>query len=237
MPDPVKKTIEHIVHEGDRLSSIAFHEGVDPKAVWNDPKNAALKKKREDGEILMPGDKVSVTKIAGPLDAKPDAETAFEAASVLSELKLHLLVAGQPLAGKTIFLTITQTLPPSKSAPVLAPLVTKADGSLTFHLDPRVTECILWCLEPAFSATLLVGYLHPVDEGAGVEQRLNNLGYYCPLPPPSPGKQQQEAQARAREAALRRFQFDIGAPVTGVGSQEALRKHTHEPPSPPKPKK
>jgi len=221
---------EHVVIEGERMSTIAFLEGVDAQATWDDQKNAALKKKREDPEILMPGDKVVVRKQADQHDGKPEAGNDHDEAAVLSELKLHFFLAGKPLASKLLMMTIAQTPPAAKGYPTVVPLTTQPDGSLRFHLHPLVTECTFKFLDPVFEIRLLVGHLHPIDAGGGVEQRLNNLGYHCPLPAPSPGKEQEKAQKVLRAHALARFQADIGAAVTGEGSQDALRKHTHEPP-------
>lgn len=46
----------YIVQQGDYLAKLAFVHGFEPDEVWNDPKNADLKKLRPDPNVLAPGD-------------------------------------------------------------------------------------------------------------------------------------------------------------------------------------
>ena len=52
-----------IVQRGDSMASIAAATGHFADTLWNLSGNASLKKARQDGEILLPGDKVTVTPI------------------------------------------------------------------------------------------------------------------------------------------------------------------------------
>ena len=49
-------TKKRIVHQGEHLSGISRQHGLTPEKVWNLPENAELKQKRDDHDVLFPGD-------------------------------------------------------------------------------------------------------------------------------------------------------------------------------------
>ena len=52
--------INHTVRAGDCISSIAFERGFFPDTIWNHGDNSDLKTRREDPNVLLPGDVVVV---------------------------------------------------------------------------------------------------------------------------------------------------------------------------------
>ncbi|MFT3765690.1 MAG: hypothetical protein QM820_09265 [Minicystis sp.] len=46
----------YVVRQGDYLTRLAHRFGFDAEEVWNDPKNAEIKKLRSSMEVLAPGD-------------------------------------------------------------------------------------------------------------------------------------------------------------------------------------
>ncbi|MBI3776578.1 MAG: hypothetical protein HY273_13725 [Gammaproteobacteria bacterium] len=47
---------QHIIRPGDSLANIAYENGLLAQTVWDSPDNQALRDKRPDMNILMPGD-------------------------------------------------------------------------------------------------------------------------------------------------------------------------------------
>src|SRR4051794_9204285 len=89
---------EHLVDPGDGLSTIAHERGIDPKTIWDHPKNSELKKKREHAEILMPGDRVFVPERSPEkLEATPEKENHYALEALPPEVEVHVTLCGKPL--------------------------------------------------------------------------------------------------------------------------------------------
>ena len=50
----------HKVQQGEYLASISVLYGIAAQAIWNDPDNANLKQKRQNPNVLFPGDKITI---------------------------------------------------------------------------------------------------------------------------------------------------------------------------------
>ena len=50
----------YVIRAGDYLTAIAYACGVTPETIWNDPANDALRKKRQNYDVLAPGDVLQV---------------------------------------------------------------------------------------------------------------------------------------------------------------------------------
>jgi N-acetylmuramoyl-L-alanine amidase len=212
----------HVVEPGDRLSRIAFiHGHASVAAIWDAPENQALRARRKNPEILMPGDRVFLPPTTAEAHAAPEqSETRLEHVEIPSELRVKLVFDGEPIVPRGKVWVRIDTDPYSPKAPYESE-VTLAGGAARFHVDPRVTEVTLISEDPAFSLRLLVGHLQPVDEptGVGLEQRLSNLGFHCPAALP-PGKSDKAVKAHAIEKAhaSARFQaaFDVAPRPTAL---------------------
>lgn len=215
----------HVVEPGDRLSRIAsLHGYASTDVVWDAPENAALRARRPNPEILMPGDRVFLPPRRGDAHAAPERkETRLARAGIRSELRLRLEYQGRPIVPRGRVYVVIDTDPYSPEAPYEGD-VTLAEGLARFHIDPRVTEVKLVCEDPAFRLRLLVGHLQPVDEptGIGVEQRLQNLGYRCPIPPRGrnhPGHRGERRLAPEAERSLARF-LETASPAQATALRE-----------------
>ena len=206
---------EHVVVEGDSILSIATREGLLPDTLWNDPGNADLKTARGDGEVLLPGDRVTVTPRRVRNEARETgARHVFKRVAV--PCKVTIVVEddeGNPFAGKNYELRIDGRTQKG---------TTDDGGKIECDVSPvAVTgELKVWIEEPGFpqiwTRELRLGALHPKNDVAGIQQRLANLGYYNgPL----------DGNANERTlAALGTFLTDQGVTPSGDLDDDAVAK-------------
>jgi N-acetylmuramoyl-L-alanine amidase len=165
----------HVVQQGEHLASIAEKYGfVDYRTIWDHAQNRELKQKRQDPNILFPGDEVFIPD-RNPKEYEGETEQRHTFQVKKRPLKLRLVLrdfTNQPLAqaqcelqvaGASHALTadgdgkIEQTIPPSAADATLT--VRDSNGQIVMHLGLRI------------------GSLDPIEESTGWRARLNNLGY------------------------------------------------------------
>jgi len=207
MPKTSKGNLSHSVVEGDTLVSIADQFGFrNWEIIWNHDKNASLRAKRDDPQILMPGDSVWVpqkepklyecettrkhTFKLKKLDAVFRAQLKDEDDEPFADKDYELKVDGQTFHGKTNGEgLVQQKVPPGAKT-----------GDLTLWPNPAdKREVLTWKLQ--------LGHLDPSDSITGSQARLTNLGYYTGA---LDGKMNPDLNA-----ALEAFQADQGIDPTG----------------------
>ncbi|HTB76050.1 MAG TPA: type VI secretion system tip protein TssI/VgrG, partial [Polyangiaceae bacterium] len=190
----------YVIRPGDHLSKLAAQRGFDPDVVWNDAKNADLRKKRSDPHILCSGDVIYL----------PEPKYKFNACSVgstnsftqnrrLVTTSLTMAQNGKPIANASC--TVHIPLPTS--------LTTDGNGKLTFDAPASQEYVVVEIADPRIIRRMRIGHLDPVDEPSGLLQRLRNLGY---MSPPAPGVSDEDALT----SALNAFQTANGLTVTGT---------------------
>lgn len=167
---------EHIVLEGEHLAGIAaehgFH-GID--AIWNHPENKELKDLRKNPNILLAGDRVVIPEAASKEEvAATQKRTVFTLAGL--GLELHAKVVDQ---GFVAFSGDVELKAGGTTTPM------KANGDVfEGFLDPSVKQATLQFPVSKTERkrppiTLEPGRLDPLETLSGVQQRLNNLGYFA----------------------------------------------------------
>jgi N-acetylmuramoyl-L-alanine amidase len=166
-----------VVEPGDSIVSIAARHGHLPDTLWNDPANQALKDARKDGEVLLPGDRVTVM----PLRVKEEPRAAgaryvFKRVGVPVKFTLVLQDdEGNAFAGKKYALAVEGKTQEG---------TTDDTGKIECFVDPlaRDGELRVWLDEPGLPNPWVhqvqLSALCPVGHTLGVQQRLANLGYY-----------------------------------------------------------
>jgi hypothetical protein len=168
----------HTVRQGEHLSGIAKANGFrDYRTIWDDPNNADLKQKRQNPNVLFPGDQLFI----------PDKEQRQESRNTGQRhrfkvrdtgLKLRLVLEDlyeKPIANAKCKLTIeSETFD----------LTTDGEGKLEQEIRKQAEKATLLILDeqtPADGIELEVkiGHLDPVDKISGQKARLNNLGYFA----------------------------------------------------------
>jgi N-acetylmuramoyl-L-alanine amidase len=168
---------DHTVAQGEYLSKLARKYGFsDYRTIWDHPNNAELKKKRQNPNVLSPGDKLFIP----PRETKEESGSTekkhrFEVKQNKLMLRLTLEDAFfKPIANAKCELTVEgETLK----------LVTDGKGRLEHEIRSDAEKASLVIkdsLTPINDQFLpiQIGHLDPVEELSGQKARLNNLGYF-----------------------------------------------------------
>jgi hypothetical protein len=195
----------HTVQQGEHVSQIAKHYGFrDFRTVWEHPENAALRKLRQNPNVLLPGDVIQIpAKEPGRISVPSGATHRFQVGARPLILRLALRDFGnEPLVNTQCTLQVD-----GRSIP----LTTDAKGHIEAPIAATTTEATLLFRDPTvpfdLSVPIKVGHLDPVTEPSGQKARLSNLGYITrPL---------EEVDATVLAHAIQEFQCDFGLPVNG----------------------
>jgi uncharacterized protein involved in type VI secretion and phage assembly len=212
----------HVVKQGEYLAKLAFVNGFDADKVWNDAKNADLKQKRPDPNVLAPGDVIhfpDAKKEGQPISKGTTNSYTVNVPKVKVEVVFH--DGDQPLAGEEC--RVEGLGAPDPAAP---PLSTDGGGKLS--LDVPVTTRDLFVIFPKrerLAVHFYVGNVDPESEASGVTQRLVNLGY---LPAYFDDDPDQAADLVMK--ALCAFQAENGLEPNGEINEATLRalRDTHQ---------
>ena len=202
----------HTVKQGDCISSIAHETGFFWETLWNHPDNARLNQLRQNPNALLPGDVVSIP------DKRVKEESCgqtrlhkFRIKGVPVRFNLRLLdVAGDPRTDLPYTLEIDGASKRGR---------TDSDGRISEAIAPNARKAKLTLGPPGRPAEVYefqLGHVNPVDDTAGLQARLQNLGYL---------KEVTGEMDAATQGGLRKFQRARGLPETGdvdTATQSAL---------------
>lgn len=198
---------EHVVRQGECISSIAEEYGLMPEAIWNDGANAELKAKRKDPNVLHPGDRLVIReKVIKEASKATEKRHRFVRKGTPAKLRLRFLCDDQPIANEPYELDLGNRVISGK---------TKPDGWLEEAIPPGLTHGSILIGKRRFPLSL--GHVDPATEVTGAQTRLRNLGYYAG----AVGGDLDEETGNA----LRAFQKKMGIPETGKldpGTQSKL---------------
>lgn len=203
----------HIIKQGEHISKIAEKYAFrDYQTIWNHPDNAALKQKRQNPNVLFPGDELFIP------------EKQVKKVSCATAKKHRFQVQGQKIMLRLVLRNLDSQ--PVANTPCelqvegkLYRLTTDGAG-LIEQLIPKTAEEGKLKIEGA-EVSIKIGHLDPVDELTGWRARLNNLGYNA-------GTSDDPADPQMR-SAVEEFQCDYELKVDGIcGAQtQAKLKETH----------
>jgi hypothetical protein len=201
---------DYTLVQGDCISSLALEHGLLPETIWQHPQNAALRHKRRDPNVLLPGDVLFIPeKVLKEVSRPTGRRHTFVRLGVPARLKLRLLRNDKPRANKHYILEIDGRLLTGH---------TDQDGWLVQAIPPNARGGMLTLVDTGEQIPVHLGYLDPIDELAGVQERLRNLGYYSG---PITNALDEETQR-----ALSAFQRQQQLPLTGrvdAATQQALQ--------------
>jgi len=188
-----------IVSLGDSIPSLAKDNGFFPDTIWNHPQNAGLRAKRKSQNQLFPGDEVFIPELRKRTETRgADSTYKFHRKGVPAKLVLQLRKLGQPRKGEAYVLIIDGT---SYKGTL------DGDGKLQQFIPPDAKSGQLVLSGGKEIIPVNVGFLNPIDELSGAQQRLNNLGFFC-------GNQDGDTDDQTT-AAIQAFQLKNGLPTSG----------------------
>jgi Putative peptidoglycan binding domain len=196
----------YTIQAGDTLMALAVKNGLKSyEDILNHASNAELKKKSDDPGVVNTGDVVFIPN--RELKQHPsaiDAVHPFKITRPKAWLRLAVKDAyGAPYAGKKYDLNVEGTKAsgtlPDNGVIELAVPVASTSGTLRVWAEDGA-EPVTWELK--------LGYINPITEISGVQQRLNNLAFRCGEPD---GVVDDELTA-----AVKAFQARIGVDPTGT---------------------
>ena len=159
----------YTVQQGDHLSSIAAKFGfLDYHTIWDHPNNAGLKQKRQNPNVLYPGDSLYIPDKQLKKEARPTGKRhRFKRPG--PSLMLRIVVKNvndEPIANTACKLQVEgQTYQ----------LTTDGNGKIEQEIPATAQSGNLAIQD--WNLPIKIGYMDPVDELTGWQARLNNLGY------------------------------------------------------------
>ena len=199
---------KHKVRQGECISSIAFENGFFWETIWSHGENRALKGKRKDPNVLLPGDEVFIPCRRGKaVDAATGQKHRFRRKGVPAKFCLRLLEDDEPCACRPYTLDIDGRLFSG---------TTDAEGRLEHPIPPNARMGKLLIGSSQDEYLLDFGHLDPVNEVSGIQARLNNLGLGC--------GQIDGLMGPKTEASLRLFQERHGLQPSGQTNPQTLDK-------------
>ena len=195
---------EYVVQEGDCISSIAVAHGHFWKRVWEDAANAEVREARGDPNILLPGDRLHIPEKQPKQEpGATEKRHRFRRRGEPAHLRLQILRDGEPRAD-TPYRLETDTGRSQEGT-------LDADGRLDVPIPGGARRATLYVGapdggEPVDEYPIQLGGTDPETEVRGIQERLRNLGFDCPVD----GRESPEM-----ESAVRAFQIREGLEADG----------------------
>jgi N-acetylmuramoyl-L-alanine amidase len=204
-----------VVTQGECFHSLAERYGfADPSTIADDGANAELRRSRDVLGILRPGDQVTIPpRTSEEHSCAGGATHGFQKKGKPPVVKLKLLDRhGQPRAGLKYELAFDD---------IVKRGATDGGGFLTEKIPPRAELARLTLIDGDDREVmeLALGHVDPIDDDAGVQQRLANLGF-------DDGTEHGE-WTESKRALLRAFQSSAGLDPRGeldAPTRDALKQ-------------
>jgi N-acetylmuramoyl-L-alanine amidase len=205
--------VPHIVRKGETLGALAYRRRTTVAKVWNHSKNADLKAKRKNPNVLAPGDMLWLP----PDDPTPTPIhiTPGDTITVSLNIPRHTVKvklhddADKPLASVPFEVDGGLVEPDAK---------TDGDGVATFETWVTTNAVTLRLPTLGRELPVLIGALDPLATRSGAIGRLRNLGLYCNEP------RDADAEAVYFRSVLLEFQEKYDLKQTGELDQATQDK-------------
>jgi len=189
--------LAYIVQPGDCIMSIASTRGFLWQTLWN--ANPELKTQRGNPNVIFPGDVIEIPdKVLREEDCATERLHKFVKKGTPARFRLVVEQFNVPLANRRYILEIDGKVFEG---------TTDDKGLLEVGIDPAARGGRLQMPDDNLECALALGHLDPLDELIGVQQRLQNLGFYFGE---ADGKDNEDTRA-----AIADFQASVSLEATG----------------------
>ena len=199
----------HIVRQGDSIISLSKRYGIPVDKILNHPDNSSLRERKRSASILFPWDRITIPdKELKEEEGATEKRHRFRCSTRTTWLKLKIFKEGEARANEPYHLIV-------EGQDFRGNL--DGEGKLEVRVPADAHQAIL-CLgeEEEEEMSLRIGYLDPVDEVRGIQERLNNLGFYC--------EPEDNLMGPSTEAAIALFQAEHGLEQTGQIDEATKRR-------------
>ena len=218
---------DYKVRQGDCISSIAREHGHFWKTIWDDGGNSELQEARQDPNVLLPEDRVTIPeKRRKDESIAPEMRHRFRRRGEPAKLRLRLL-EGLSLIDEDEDTGQARRDQPRPNVPYRLTVggqqfdgTSDADGWLECPIpgNARQAELVLNPdSEEQQEFRIVLGRVSPISELCGVRERLENLGFEC-------GAAEEDVLTPDLKAALRAFQKQNGPSDTGEPDEATRQK-------------
>lgn len=164
----------HIVEQGECLLSIAKHHGFSEwRSIYDHPDNSELRRKRPDPNLLFPKDRIAIPNKGEQRIESGQTESRHIFRLTTPRAILRLVIKfdnDEPFVDEPYVLTVEDQEFEG---------VTDRSGLIEQLVLADAMDGHLQLPERQLTWRLRLGHLDPPDELAGVQGRLNNLGFLC----------------------------------------------------------
>lgn len=207
---------EYIAKQGDCIESIAEEHGYFWETLWNHENNKELRSARLNPNVLCQDDVVFIPEKREKIEmCASEKRHRFRRKGVPSILRIVLKnEQDKPRANVAYTLEVDGTLFSGE---------TDSKGQLMQHISPNAKRGKLTTGigEEAEEQEFQLGYLDPISEFTGVQERLNNLGFDCGEIDGVIGPQTQEAIG----AFQQEYKLEPTGKLDNATRQELKKQH------------
>jgi hypothetical protein len=203
---------DYQVQRADCINSIAFEGGFFWETLWHHASNASLKSKRKDPNVLMEGDLVHIPEITVKEElGATEQKHRFKRKGVPAKVEFVIRRNKKPVANAPYKAVIDDQ--------VIATGKTDSVGKIKLKIPPnaRSGTLVVGEGEAAVDYPIDLGGLDPVDEVSGLQDRLNNLGYFT-------DRDERGTFGPMTTQALKKFQLDQKLDATGTVNEHTQQK-------------
>ena len=200
----------HTVAQGEWIQKIAWdNHFYNWESIWNHAQNADLKQKRQDPNLLLPGDLLFIPDLTPKqVSAPTDKLHSFVKKKPKMTMKVTFRDEDEhPLANKPWKLTLEDKEYTGN---------TDGDGAMSQEVPVPESSVDGQVACAGYQYPIHVGHLDPIDAISGVKRRLANLGLDCGSTDDSSTPEFQDA--------LKEFQQSAGLQPTGEVDQSTRDK-------------